>query len=101
MVRPADHDHLRVPVGATSSMASWSVWVIAPSARVVLGEDWVTAGLHPVEAPGSAANANRDRLIGREPVSAGHTLGTRSAVFARREHYGNGYGFRVWDEDRH
>jgi hypothetical protein len=82
-------------------MASWSVWVIAPSARVVLGEDWVTAGLHPVEAPGSAANANRDRLIGREPVSAGHTLGTRSAVFARREHYGNGYGFRVWDEDRH
>jgi hypothetical protein len=48
----------------------WSSMLIVSPLRVMgplastVGDDWVTAGFRPVEVPGSAHYANRDRLYG-------------------------------------
>jgi hypothetical protein len=41
-----------------------SLWVISPSARVILGDDVLTAGLRPVEGPYGASTSWRARQHG-------------------------------------
>ena len=52
-----------VSLVSTSSTRSWSLWVMLPSLRVILGDDLGRGGFHPSRSRGSAANASRDRLI--------------------------------------
>jgi hypothetical protein len=59
-----------LPAGLINSTRSVSplgvIWPTANSMR----DDVDMAGLHPVEVPGSGANANRGRLMGREGRSS-------------------------------
>ena len=63
---------LGLSLGLTSWTLNRSALVIAPSARVILGDDVRPSGLHPVEGPFGASTSWRARLCGAGSGPATH-----------------------------